>query len=203
MTLGSLTAVLPSSAATAKWPASYSASQITWSPRYGEPKPLPFGTIYTPVRKEFAGIGSRVYQGDTGWALGWDDAPGAQYALVSHNHGRTWATAGIYLSLSGGAGAAVNTVKVFTPTIVAAYDSAGNMNVFDITWNGGRTWNRAWVPGNLISVSNAKREMDRSPAGAIQVVVASLRRPTTYRLYTSEDSGRTWTEGARFDRGSS
>jgi hypothetical protein len=179
---------------------SYTASRIAWSHKYGEPRPLPFGTIYEPKTKNFAGITSQVYQGSTGWALGSDDARGTQYALVSHNHGRTWATAGIYLSISGAAGAAVNTVKEFTPSIVAAYDSGGNMNVFDITWNGGRTWYSAWVPGNLISVSNAVHTMDKSPAGVIQLVVASLSHPTTYRLYASTNSGRTWTEGSKFDR---
>lgn len=198
--VGCLVGAVPSSAATSSWPASYKASQITWSAKYGETKPLTFGTIYDPMTKNFAGISSQVYQGDTGWALGWNNAHGTQYALVSHNHGRTWATAGIYLSVSGAAGAAVNTVKAFTPNIVAAYDSGGGMNVFDITWNGGRTWYRAWVPGNLISVSNAIRAMDKSPAGVIQVVVGSLSRPTTYRLYASTDSGRTWTEGSKFDR---
>lgn len=198
--VGCLIGALPSSAVTTKWPASYFATRISWSPTYGEVRPLPFGTIYKPETNDFAGITSQVYRGNTGWALGWNDAPGAQYALVSHNHGRTWATAGVYLSVSGAAGAAVNTVKAFTPNIVAAYDSGGNMNVFDITWNGGRTWNSAWVPGNLISVSNAVRAMDKSPAGVIQVVVGSLSRPTTYRLYASLNSGRTWTESAKFDR---
>jgi hypothetical protein len=198
--VGSLVCALPSGAGTTSWPASYAASRITWFLKSEDPKPLPFGTVYEPKTKNFAGIVSPVYRGSTGWALGWNDARGTQYALVSHNHGRTWATAGIYLSISGAAGAAVNTVKPFTPNIVAAYDSGGNMNVFDITWNGGLTWYSAWVPGNLISVSNAVREMDKSPAGVIQVVVGSLSHPTTYRLYASTNSGRTWIESPQFDR---
>lgn len=198
--VGSLIGVFPSSAATSSWPARYSATPIAWSTKYGDPKPLTFGTFYRPKTKNLAGITSQVYQGNTGWALGWDNKQGTQYALVSHNRGRTWTTAGTYLSVSGAAGAAVNTIKAFTPNIVAAYDSGGGMNVFDITWNGGRTWNRAWVPGNLISVSNAVHEMNTSPAGVIQVVVGSLSRPTTYRIYSSLNSGRTWTEGAKFDR---
>lgn len=197
MLVGSLLGASPSNAGTTGWPASYSATKITWSAKYGEAKPLPFGTIYKPTSKNFGGIISQVYLGSTGWALGWNTTPGTQYALISHNHGRTWVTAGIYLSVSGAAGAAVNTVKAFTPNIVAAYDSGGDMNVLDITWNGGRTWNRAWVPGNVVSVSNAVRQMDKSPAGIIQVVVASLSRPTSYRLYTSANSGRTWIETGR------
>jgi hypothetical protein len=191
---------VPSSAATSSWPVRYAATQISGTSKFGEPKPLPFGTTYTPRTNNFAGIDARVYLGSTGWALGWNDARGTQYALVSRDHGRTWTTAGIYLSVSGAAGASVNTIKAFTPTIVAAYDSGGNMNVFDITWNGGRSWYSAWVPGNLISVSNAVHQMDKSPAGVIQVVVGSLSRPTTYRLYASTNSGRTWTEGAKFYR---
>ena len=196
--VGCLVGALSSSAATWKWPVSYTASRIAWS--HEEPKPLPFGTIYERDTKNFAGIDARAFLGSTGWALGWDDARGTQYALVTHNHGRTWTTAGTYLSISGAAGAAVNTVRAFTPKIVAAYDSGGGMNVFDITWNGGRTWYSAWVPGNLISVSNAVRSMDKSPAGVIQLVVASLSHPTTYRLYTSTNSGRSWGESLKFGR---
>jgi hypothetical protein len=199
--VGCLIGAFPSSAATSSWPARYAATPIVWSAKYGDPKPLPFGSVYVPRTDMFAGITSQVYIGTTGWALGWNNARGTQYALVSHDHGRRWTTAGTYLSVSGAAGAAVNTIKAFSPNIVAAYDSGGGMNVFDITWNGGRTWNSAWVPGNLISVSNAVHEMDTSPAGVIQVVVGSLSRPTTYRLYASLNSGRTWTEGAKFDRG--
>jgi hypothetical protein len=194
LAFGSLAACLvygatPSLAATSSWPRHFTATLITWPAKEHVPKPLAFGT--TAVTTLGHGISAPVYVGNTGWMLSTQGpvGDGCTYPIFSDNHGATWNTSGTYLSLSGAAGAFANTLKAFTPKIVVAFSHS---NVFDVTWDGGRHWYAAWMPGNIVSVSNTRHANIASPAGVLQVEVASLSRPATYRLYTSTTSGRSW-----------
>lgn len=155
------------------------------------PTRLAFGTSARWSRDEL--VAGPVWSGNTGWAVVWDGPAGnlEQYPLHTGNHGRTWTIAGPWLAITGAAGANVNSLTVFSKKVVVAY--AKGMNVLDVTWDAGRLWYSAWMPGNIVDVTPPKAPPPRAgfPV-AMQATVRSLGHPVATLRYFSASSGREW-----------
>ncbi len=158
------------------------------------PTPLPYGT---PVVREVGRtVTGTAFVGNVGWAVEWDGPAGniSQYPIRSIDHGATWRTAGAYLAITGAAGANVNSLRAFTSTVVVAYSKGSN--VLDVTWDSGRHWYKAWMPGNIISIISTSSptvstHSSSSPV-SMRVSVRSLEHPAVMYHYGSSTSGRVW-----------
>lgn len=173
------------------WPRVITARLLTDPIGTAYPRPLPFGT---PARLRTGElVAGPVFTGKTGWAVMWDGPAGnpEQYPIHTHSHGRTWTIAGPWLAITGAAGANVNSLTIFTNEVVVAYSKG--MNVLDVTWDAGRQWYSAWMPGNIVDVSLPKAPPPQAgfPV-AMQAVVRSLSHPVTTLRYSSASSGRRW-----------
>ncbi len=185
------------SAATSTLPRQIRATLLVDPTGPGYPTPLPYGT---PVTRENGRIVTgAAFLGDVAWAVEWDGPAGriSQYPIRSSDHGATWTTAGSYLATSGAAGANVTAVKVFSWRIVIAYSLGAN--VLDVTWDAGRHWYKAWMPGNILSVSALHGVP--TPAGSpasMRVTLRTLGHRAVTRTYSSRTSGRVWRLGGRW-----
>jgi hypothetical protein len=175
------------------WPSFFRAPSWTWDPSIV--KPVPYRSTVASNAGHRGCHDSRFatsYLGDVGWALGIIGC--AEYPEMSTNHGRTWWVGGDFFTiLAGDLSSFVDVIVPLTPTIVVAY-SIGTDN-FDLTSNAGRDWFRAWMPGNVTSVSGAfvSSPISRtSPQMTIVVRVSASSSPTRHAEYRSRDLGRTW-----------
>ncbi len=185
---------IPSSGATVvtAWPSFYRAPSWTWDPSIVKPVPY-HSTIASNVRhsgchdSRFA----TSYLGDVGWALGIIGC--AEYPEFSTNHGRTWLVGGDFFTIpAGDLSPFVDVIEPLTPTLVVAY-GVGTNN-FDLTSNAGRTWFRAWMPGNVTSVTGSPTSTPASRTTRMTIVVrvSGSSSPTRHADYRSKDLGRTW-----------
>ncbi len=195
-----LSAVASTSAAATRstLPTMIRATMLTDPTGASYPTPLPYGTPVT--REKSRMVTPATFVENVGWAVEWDGPAGniGQYPIRRNDHGTRWKIAGPYLAITGAAGANVNSITVFTSRIVIAYSKGAN--VLDVTWDAGRHWFKAWMPGNIISVSspstpNGSSGTRGSPA-SMWVHVRSLGHPTSVYYYSSHTSGRIW----RLDR---
>jgi hypothetical protein len=136
-------------------------------------------------------VGLISYIGSHGWALGIEGC--AEYPEVTSDHGKTWRIGGIYFAIPGAGGAAfVDVIKPFTPRIVTAFYPGES--TFDVTWDGGRHWYAAWMPGNVVSVAQQLPNAGTSKSGGtvIEVKVFASKSPSNEVAYLSQDDGRKW-----------
>ena len=196
MTAGLLPLVaIPTSGASAlsAWPSFFRAPSWTWDPSIV--KPVSYRSIVASNAVHPGCHDSRFvtsYLGDVGWALGMIGC--AEYPEMSTNHGRTWWVGGHFFTIpAGDLSPFVDVIVPLAPTIVVAY-GIGTDN-FDLTTNAGRDWFRAWMPGNVTSVTGTlmSNPISRtSPQMTIVVGVAAPSSPTRHAQYRSKDLGRTW-----------
>jgi hypothetical protein len=177
------------------WPLSFNAVLMKWQgPPVG--KPIPYGSNIPAISKnrDCYSRSNVNYLSNHGWSLGFDGC--AQYPEFTSNHGKTWRIGGIYFAIpTTDAAAFVDEMKPFTPLIVAAYFKGES--TFDVTWNGGRNWYAAWMPGNVVSVT---QESPNSGTGGnvptvIEVEVVMPKSPSNIvndAFYISQDHRRKW-----------
>ena len=194
MGLSSLGPITPLGASTTvPWPTFFRAPSWTWDPSIV--KPVPYLTAVKHQGRRSRCIDSRIatsYLGDVGWALGFIGC--AEYPERSVNHGRTWAVGGSFFTIpAGDLSPFVDVIKPLSPSVVVAY-CLGTEN-FDLTSNAGHDWFRAWMPGNVTSVTGSVASVPTThgaPAMTIVVHVWASRPPLSHANYVSKDLGRTW-----------
>ncbi len=171
-------------------PRAITAKPLTDPTGGGLPRPISFGAPVQIGHDAF--VAGPVFAGSIGWAVVWDGPGGniAQYPIHTNDRGRTWTIAGPWLAITGAAGANVNRVTLFTNKVVVAYSKG--MNVLDVTWDAGRRWYKAWMPGNIADVTRLKAASRPGSPIAMQTLVRSVTHPVTAVRYTSRSSGRKW-----------
>ena len=87
----------------------------------------------------------------------------------------------------------VDVIKPLSPSVVVAY-GLGTEN-FNLTSNAGHDWFRAWLPGNVTSVTGSVASVPTAH-GALEVTILvdvwASRSPLSHANYVSKDLGRTW-----------